>query len=673
MSTTETGSAPADTGAGDAADAAADAGQAAEGQAADQGQVADARELGAAGAQLSTAPAEDVHVPSLGPLGWARWFWRQLTSMRVALLLLFLLSLGSIPGSLIPQTRTDPVKVEDFKDRHPDLAPVYEKLGLFHVYSSVWFSAIYILLFVSLVGCIVPRTWQFVGQLRGRPPAAPRRLTRLPAYTTWTTDADPGRVLDAARQTLAGRRFRVHRHGDAVGAEKGYLREAGNLLFHVALIVMLVAFAAGQLWKSEGGKLVVEGEGFSNTLTQYDDFTSGALFKAEDLDPFGFQLDGFSARYERTGPNRGTPREYRAHVTYWKGADGARKKKDIQVNKPLKVGGSKVFLLSRGYAPVVTVRDGSGQIAYQGAVPFLQQDNNLTSSGVVKVPDARDRSGRKDQLGFQGFFVPTFIGGQFGMFSQFPALDNPALFLTAFHGSLGLDGGTPQNVYQLDTSRMKQFKDAEGQNFARRLVPGETMTLPGGAGTLRFDGVRQWASFQISHQPGNGWALAGAVAALAGLAASLFIRRRRVWVRAVPDGAGGTLVEMGGLGRSESARLPEEIGDLALAVQAEVPPVPVREPEPDPGAGPGADAGPEPETDAGPEPGAGPGPEADARPRPGADARPRPEAAPGPEPAGPQEEDVPEGEDTPARTDPSEPSGPAPAADPADPSEGARA
>ena len=72
------------------------------------------------------------------------------------------------------------------------LAPVYEKLRLFHVYSSVWFSAIYILLFVSLIGCIVPRTWQFVGQLRGRPPGAPRRLTRLPAYTTWRTEAEPG-------------------------------------------------------------------------------------------------------------------------------------------------------------------------------------------------------------------------------------------------------------------------------------------------------------------------------------------------------------------------------------------------------------------------------------------------------------------------------------------------
>lgn len=139
------------------------------------------QDLGAAGSQLSTAPREEApNLPSLGVIGWARWFWRQLTSMRVALLLLLLLSLGAIPGSLIPQDGVDAMKVEEFRDNHDILAPVYDKLGLFHVYSSVWFSAIYILLFVSLIGCIVPRTWQFVGQLRGRPPRAPGAWTGCP-------------------------------------------------------------------------------------------------------------------------------------------------------------------------------------------------------------------------------------------------------------------------------------------------------------------------------------------------------------------------------------------------------------------------------------------------------------------------------------------------------------
>ncbi|MFF5707520.1 cytochrome c biogenesis protein ResB [Streptomyces sp. NPDC012756] len=543
----------------------------------------------AAGARLSTAPQEETDAaiggPALGVIGWIRWFWRQLTSMRVALILLFMLSLGAVPGSLIPQNSADELKVQTFKAAHETLTPLYEKLQFFDVYSSVWFSAIYILLFVSLIGCIVPRSWQFVGQLRSRPPGAPRRLDRLPAYTTWRTEAEPEQVREAALTVLKGRRFRAHTVGNAVAAEKGYLREAGNLIFHVALIVILVAFAVGQLFKSEGGKLIVEGDGFSNTLTQYDDFKSGSLFGTDDLEPFSFKLDSFTGTYEKNGPQRGTPRTFEAAVTWSQG--GPDKKAVIRVNQPLEVGGSKVYLIAHGYAPVVTVKDGRGKTVFHGAVPLLPIDNNITSTGAIKVMDGyRDKNGKKEQLGFQAFFVPTFAGaGKGTMFSQFPALDFPVMALTGFHGDLRVNSGLPQNVYQLDKSKMTQFKDGSGNKLAQRMLPGETMTLPGGAGSITFEkDVKEWASFQISQQPGNGLALAGAIAAIAGLSGSLFIQRRRVWVRAVRGEDGVTVVEMAGLGRSESARLPEELGDLAVVLTADAPPAPepAEEPAEDP-------------------------------------------------------------------------------------------
>ncbi|MFF8791004.1 cytochrome c biogenesis protein ResB [Streptomyces sp. NPDC015125] len=562
----------------------------------DPGSAADAgSDLGAAGSQLSTAPTEDVTFPSLGPLGWARWFWRQLTSMRVALLLLFLLSIGAIPGSLIPQTSVDPTKVDQFKADHSTLAGIYDKLGMFHVYSSVWFSAIYLLLFISLIGCIVPRSWQFVGQLRGRPPAAPRRLTRLPAYTTWRTEAAPEEVLGAAQRLLKKRRFRAHRDTTAIAAEKGYLREVGNLVFHVALIVMLVAFAVGGLWKSEGNKLVTEGDGFANSLTQYDEFKSGPFYDTDDMDPFGFKLNHFDATYERTGPQRGTPRTYRAQISYFLGADGKQHHTAIEVNKPLDIAGNRVYLLSHGYSPVVTVKDGRGKTVFHGATAFLPADpKNLTSTGVVKVPGAQTKNGKRNQLGFQAMFVPTFGGrGTGSMFSQFPALDFPVLSVNAYHGDLGLDSGLPQSVYKLDTKRLKKYQDGKGGILKKMLLPKDrveqhagsknkaavraaeaqtTMKLPNGEGSITFEGVKSWASFKVSHQPGNGLALTGAVAALLGLAGSLFIQRRRMWVRAEQGADGVTVVEMAALGRSESARLPEELAQLAGELWPDAPP-----------------------------------------------------------------------------------------------------
>ena len=106
----------------------------------------------------------------------ARWVWRQVTSMRTALVLLLLLALAAIPGSVIPQSGVDALEVTRWKDEHPKLTPIYEKLDLFSVYDSSWFSAIYLLLVLSLVGCIVPRTASSTRRrLRAQPPR--RRAT----------------------------------------------------------------------------------------------------------------------------------------------------------------------------------------------------------------------------------------------------------------------------------------------------------------------------------------------------------------------------------------------------------------------------------------------------------------------------------------------------------------
>ncbi|MGC0313123.1 cytochrome c biogenesis protein ResB [Kitasatospora acidiphila] len=528
----------------------------------------------AAAERLTSAPVESDGPTGIGVLGWLRWMWRQLTSMRVALILLFMLSLAAIPGSLIPQTSENAFKVQTWKATHKGLAPLYDKLQLFNVYSSVWFSAIYILLFISLAGCIIPRTWQFVGVLRAKPPAAPANLTRMPVYAAWRTDADPEAAVAAAQRLLRKRRFRAHVSGGAVAAEKGYLREVGNLLFHLSLFALLAGFAWASLASGQGGKLVVEGDGFSNTMTQLDDFSGTAFYTSQDLDPFGFKLDGFTDTYQLTGPQIGQPREFTAHIHYWQGEDPTKLKAgDISVNNPLEIGGSKVFLIGHGYAPVVTVKDGSGKVVYHDAVPFLPQDSNLTSTGVVKVGDYGQKDGKKVELGFSGFFLPTppaNFDATTGPRSLFPGATEPALVLTAYSGDLGTESGVPQNVYQLDMSHLTQMVQ-DGQPAKVKLAVGQGWTLPDGYGSISFDGYKKWATFSVSHRPGNSVALTGAVLAIVGLVGSLFVQRRRIWVRAVATPDGRTLVELAGLGRSESAKIAEELAELAVDLQDDAP------------------------------------------------------------------------------------------------------
>ena len=520
--------------------------------------------------KLTSQPTPPTPLPpALSPAELGRWAWRQLTSMRTALILLLLLGLAAIPGSLIPQSRVDALAVSNWQAAHPGLTPIYERLGLFRVYSSVWFSAIYILLMVSLVGCILPRLRVYWRSATQPPPSAPRNLARLPAHRSSALMPSPTPLAERAVGELRRRRFRVRvLPGDVmeVAAQRGYLREAGNLLFHLAVAVVLLAFAAGNLFGFRGGVIVVEGQTFTNTVEAYDDFAPGALFRSSRLAPFNFTLDKFHASFVSSGPEAGIPSAFDANLTYRSAPGASPRRDDLQVNHPLRIGNTSIFLVGNGYAPVITVRDGTGTVVYSGPTVFLPLDASYASIGVVKAPDARPR-----QLGFEGEFLPTYGRTKSGgPYSQFPDILAPTLSLTAYSGNLGLDTGAPQSVYQLDKGRLTAFKKPNGTPLTLKIPMGATRNLPNGAGSITFNGVRRWAKLQISATPAEPMALAGVALGLIGLLASLFVRPRRIWLRIRPDGR-GSYVELAGLDRREGQGLDATLDDLLDALKKEAP------------------------------------------------------------------------------------------------------
>jgi cytochrome c biogenesis protein len=493
-----------------------------------------------------------------------RWGWRQLVSMRTALVLLLLLALAAVPGSVIPQEDVDSLKTSRWQDAHPTLTPIYEKLGLFSVYDSPWFAAIYLLLMVSLVGCIIPRTGVYWRALRARPPAAPRNLLRLPDSTTYTTDADPQAVLSRASQVLKGRRYRVEPDGgDSVASERGYLREAGNLVFHVSVLIVLVGFAMGSLLGYKGGAIVVVGNGFSNNLTQYDDFVPGSLFQASWMEPFAFDIEDFDVSWLTSGPAAGQARKFVSHLTYTESPGAEPQEYDLRVNHPLSIGGTDIFLIGHGYAPVITVRDANGDVAYSGPTIFLPTDGSFRSFGVVKATDAEPEG-----LALEGELYPTFAFDD-GPYSAFGDAADPLISMTAWTGDLGLDEGASQSVYVLNKSRAKQVTKADGSMFRVDLRPGDTVDLPEGRGSVTFDRLERWNKIQISRTPGKLVALAGVSLALLGLLGSLYIRPRRVWVRARRGADGRTLVEIGGLDRSSGGDVAAELAEIRAAMHEE--------------------------------------------------------------------------------------------------------
>ena len=474
--------------------------------------------------------------------------------MRTALFLLLLLAFAAIPGSLVPQRSSDPNGVAQYKFENPELFTVLDGLQVFSTYSSVWFSAIYLLLFISLIGCVIPRTRHHFIALRARPPKTPARLERLAAFTSSETTANAATAIETATALLKKQGYRTEVYGDSVSAERGYLRETGNLVFHTALIGVLVTVGIGGGLGYTGQRVVVEGQKFVNVLGDYDSFNPGRFFDSDSLEPFRIALDDFSVRYELENTSAlGQATNFVASVTTTQPGSEPQQS-EIKVNSPLEISGSQVYLLGNGYAPTITVRDPDGTVVWTDSVPFLPQDANLTSLGVVKVPD-----GLAEQVGIVGFLYPTAAELDTGaLASGYPDLLSPVLQLSVYTGDLGLDEGVPRSVYVLDTGSLTLAAGRNGPEPALQLEPGETVDLPNGLGTVELSDIKRFASLDIHHDPSQVWVLLFALLVVAGLLTGLFVPRRRVWVKVV-----GSRLEYAGLARGEDPTLESAVEDLA--------------------------------------------------------------------------------------------------------------
>ncbi len=524
---------------------------------------------------------------SLARTWWTK-AWRWLTSMRTALALLFLLAIAAIPGSLLPQRSLNESNVNEYLENNGKIAQIYDKLQLFDVFESAWFAAIFTLLTISLVGCIIPRSWEHYKAWKAQPTRAPKFLERMPQHASATLSKDVDAAGEDVEKLLKGWRVATYSADDdragvrSYSAERGYTRELCNLIFHIGLVAMLLTIAAGKLLHYEGQVIVVTESGsyenavdidqsteFCNTSTSnFDSFRAGALFDGTGLHPFCFVAHDFTAEYL---PN-GQAKMFTSNVSYATGEDIYTDSEnwedyELKVNHPLRLAGDRVYLQGHGYAPTVTVEWPNGEKRTQ---TWQFRPDDLTyflSSGAMRFdppagmhPDLYER--RQNQIAIQGLFAPTaqWQGEEKNILaSAFPAMRDPALAIDIYRGDAGLDTGVGQNIFDLDQSLIHsgQLQKIERVN----LQQGDSVTLDDGT-KVTFDGASEYANYQISHDPMQKWVLFSTLIMLGTLVGSLIIKRRRIWVRLHPNDDGTTRVEMAGLARTDSAGWGEEFGAL---------------------------------------------------------------------------------------------------------------
>ncbi|MDN6386484.1 MAG: cytochrome c biogenesis protein ResB [Corynebacterium sp.] len=507
--------------------------------------------------------------------------WQWLTRMRTALVLLFLLALGALPGAILPQRSLNEGNVTEYIENNGRVGEIYDKLGLFDVFSSPWFAAIYVLLFLSLIGCILPRTWDHYKALKTRPPSAPKRLTRMPNFVEGTVDAP---AEDVEKQV--SRRFAKWRGGateaseDRAGkwsfaAERGYMREASNLVFHLSLVGILITVLLGRMVYYEGQVIVIAGtdspssEFCNSAVANFDSMRYGPLFDGTTLTPFCVNVKNFEAEYEATGQ---AP-SFSSAIAFAAGEDARlptdeRDKEQLRGNHPLNVDGDLVYLQGHGYAPTFTVKWPNGETRTE-TIQFRPDDlTYFLSSGAIKMDppagmydDLYDR--RQNQLAIQGLFAPTaeFSGENDALLtSSFPAMNDPAVAIDIYRGDTGLDAGTGQDIFSLDSTQMHS---GALQKLDRvNLMEGESVTLDDGT-EISFDGAQEFVNLQVSRDPTTPFVLGFALLMLISLVGSLTIKRRRFWVRVTDNQDGTTSLQIAGLARTDSAGWGREFNRVA--------------------------------------------------------------------------------------------------------------
>ena len=322
---------------------------------------------------------------------WCRNTWRTLTSMGTALVLLFLLALGAMPGALLPQRSLNESKVDEYIAEHPTIGPWLDRLQFFEVFSSFWFTAIYALLFISLVGCLTPRMIEHVRSLRAMPgarPAQPGPAAQAPRRRgrRRTATRSPPRCRERLSRL-------AHGHPDRRRRRRDLRREGLPARVRQHRLPLLAAGPAGRGGHRQDVRLRGQRHRRSPTAgrgsarrrrrrsTRSAPATPSTAPRCTRCACASTTSRPTTCRPGR--PCRSPPTSTTRPATT-STADTWRPYR-LEVNHPLRVGGDRVYLQGHGYAPTFTVTFPDGQTRTQTVQWRPDDPVTLLSSGVIRI------------------------------------------------------------------------------------------------------------------------------------------------------------------------------------------------------------------------------------------------------------------------------------------------
>ena len=453
---------------------------------------------------MTTLTADRSAGPSNDPESLAARFdgawlvvWRLFTSVNFAVLQIIVLALLAVVGMTIRQlpgfaTRSAGDYARAMADMHGRYDALFgrggvdllERLQVFHIFSSTWFTLGLILLVISIVICTIdrtPRLWRQSAEIRVIQPDAyydPQLPDRV--------HISSGLTVPAVSGILRRHRFRVREEESGGSAylygDRHRWVKLATLISHLGLILFLIAAAVTSRLGDEQGLVVAEGD----TLTVQPIGTPGLLLVKNN----GFKAPGLF--------ETGQASDFVTDLSVYR--DGTLlARKSIRVNDPLAAGGYTFHQNGFGPAPDVEIRDTAGAILWTGPVPMTDQAGGLPFA-TLAVPG--------QDVGLQLLLDRTAQGV-----------------------------GTLLILPYVVTGRNADGTNQTTSGFPLTVTRGATASFEALGFNVTLKGFGEYTLLIAKKDPGQGivWGAFGAL--IVGLAITFYLPRRRVWARLGADGS----------------------------------------------------------------------------------------------------------------------------------------
>jgi cytochrome c biogenesis protein ResB len=339
-----------------------------------------------------------------------------------------------------------------------------------------------------------------------------------------------------------------------------YWGEWGSWLFHTSFFLLVVAVVWGKATGFDGIMTITEGQRLAETPASYDTLQEGMLFNGRHSG-YVVQLNKFSAPLQANG----MPSDFVSNMTLF---DSGRPvvTKDVRVNDFLGYKGIDFYQQDYGWAPHMVVRNPAGEVVSDTEIQMVS-DDKTASTGVLKVPDFNyilPGQSAPTQIGAKLVLYPDAqalpqVGGagsslNFAYAPGTAAARNPILEVQLFVGDLGIDNGSSQDVFTLDTSGMRPYYNGAAA-FALPLHQTTTLQLPAAnnrtaAFTVSFPDLRQFSLLHVKEDNGVPLVYTTFILTMTGLLTKLYLRpflerrrRRRTAVLHPGPSAGPPVLE----------------------------------------------------------------------------------------------------------------------------------